>query len=648
MEAPMVEEQASRVSQAVVDGELVGAALPLVEPMTSTRESVPLPTLAGHGTTGGSDAALAEARTRFLTSEPVAFGEVRTPILNSWRRSLRAEVAADHIEVPYVGEDNLDAAWVEGARPLLNQLAGQLDGQPVSLILTDPTGIVLSQHTGDGDLHRHLEGVHLVPGFSYGEEFVGTNGIGTALEDGTPRRVFGHEHYAEHLEGLACAGVPIQHPLSGKTIGAVDLTCWSRDASGLLIALARSAADQVRQALLATTSPRELELFQAYLQACRRTGGIVLAVDADNVMMNDYARTLLDAADQAMLVGQMRELVDSGQRSSTSLLLPSGSRVRVHCRPLSAAGAAVLHVELVEPDEDTGPGTAALPMFLPGTVGSAPVWLRCCHEVDAGFDAGEWLALVGEPGTGKATLAECVQQRRRPGEQLRTLDVDPAGDAGRPGWLDVVRSVFAHPASALVVRHADRLDAASATALAATLAELRDTAGPCVPWVAVTLDAGADTGRLADLLELLPRTVQVPPLRYRIEDLDQLVPFLLGKLSRGGLTCSPATMKLLMRATWPGNVTELYGVLRDVVAHRRRTGEIRPGDLPAAYHAVTRRALTHLESLERDAIVRGLRDADGNKSRAAKSLGMSRATIYRKIHDYGIVTAGSGRGGRNR
>jgi transcriptional regulator of acetoin/glycerol metabolism len=42
--------------------------------------------------------------------------------------------------------------------------------------------------------------------------------------------------------------------------------------------------------------------------------------------------------------------------------------------------------------------------------------------------------------------------------------------------------------------------------------------------------------------------------------------------------------------------------------------------------------------MERDAIVQSLLDSGGNKGKAAVSLGMSRATIYRKIHEYGIVT----------
>ena len=131
--------------------------------------------------------------------------------------------------------------------------------------------MVLTRLTADHDLERHLDGVKLAPGFSYAEESVGTNGIGTALESGRPMHVFGHEHYAENLEDLACAGVPIHDPISGKTLGAVDLTCWRKNADPLLIALAKTTADQITQALLTDSSARDFELLQEYLRACRRT-----------------------------------------------------------------------------------------------------------------------------------------------------------------------------------------------------------------------------------------------------------------------------------------------------------------------------------------------------------------------------------------
>jgi transcriptional regulator of acetoin/glycerol metabolism len=73
------------------------------------------------------------------------------------------------------------------------------------------------------------------------------------------------------------------------------------------------------------------------------------------------------------------------------------------------------------------------------------------------------------------------------------------------------------------------------------------------------------------------------------------------------------------------------------VTQRRRAGAIQPADLPAEFRTASRRPLNRIEAVERDAIVRGLEDARGNKAQAAKLLGMSRATIYRKIHDYGIV-----------
>ena len=93
-----------------------------------------------------------------------------------------------------------------------------------------------------------------------------------------------------------------------------------------------------------------------------------------------------------------------------------------------------------------------------------------------------------------------------------------------------------------------------------------------------------------------------------------------------------------MRSSWPGNIEQLWQVLRRTV-HHRRTGSIRPQDLPPETRTVSRRLLSPLESIERDAIVQSLMDSDGNKARAADSLGMSRATIYRKIHEYGIVTS---------
>ena len=164
---------------------------------------------------------LAEARDRFLAAEPVDATAVREPILASWWRSREWNVAADRLDLSYLGEPDLDTALARAAEPVLRHLHEQLEGQPISIVLTDASGLVLLRFTGDRDLERQLDTIMLAPGFSYAEDVVGTNGIGTALESGGPAHVFGHEHYAERLEGMACAGVPIRDPVSGKTVGVL-------------------------------------------------------------------------------------------------------------------------------------------------------------------------------------------------------------------------------------------------------------------------------------------------------------------------------------------------------------------------------------------------------------------------------------------
>jgi sigma-54 dependent transcriptional regulator, acetoin dehydrogenase operon transcriptional activator AcoR len=580
-------------------------------------------------------------RERFLTAEAADPGEVRETILASWWRSRELKVAADRIELPYIRDPEVDTPLTRSAEPVLRTLRDQLEGQQVSIVLTDSSGLVLVRLTAGAELERYLDTVMLAPGFSYAEEFVGTNGIGTALDAGRPMHVFGHEHYAEHLETLACAGVPIHHPISGKTVGAVDLTCWRRDAGSLLLTLAKSTAEQIRQQLLADTGVRELGLFHEYLRVCRRSTGIVFAVDSDVSMMNDLARTVLDPADQAALLGHGADALAGGRSGRVEVQLPTGATARMNVRPVAgSSGGGVVQVKIVAAAESVPAARPATPprAQLPGLVGASPLWLRACDEVERAYRAGEWIAVEGEPGVGKAAVLRAVQLRRQPVGRFAALD---AAESDSAGWLAALRRTVLADADSVVLRHADTLTGPMLRAVAATLQEASRL--PTRPWVAVTVTStslpGARGKELAKLLQLFPGTVAIPPLRHHIEDLQRLVPFLLARLGHGGaLTCSPEAMQLLMRASWPGNVEQVLGVLRGVV-HRRRTGVIRPDDLPPESRTVSRRRLNPLESMERDAIVRSLLDARGNKVKAARALGMSRATIYRKIHEYGIVSS---------
>jgi transcriptional regulator of acetoin/glycerol metabolism len=585
---------------------------------------------------GSSLGVLAEARERFLSAESVDSNAVRGPILASWWRSRTWNVAADHVESPYEKDPNLETPLIQSAGPVLSRLQEQLSGSAVSVILTNDSGLVLDRRTDDTGLQLHLDQVKLAPGFSYAEEFVGTNGIGTALEGRQPTAVYGHEHYAENLDMLGCAGVPIRHPISGQVVGLLDLTCWRQDAGPLLMTLAKATVQDIQHELTTQVGIRELGLFTEYLRACRRGQGIVFAVNNSLVMLNEHARRLLTPEDQAAMLAKAAEVLTARRPITISMSLPSGAAAKLFCTPVSSeAGPAggVVRVKLTRESELPSTAIPGQNPLLPGIVGSGALWLRACNDTRNHHRDGEWVALEGETGTGKLALARAVHNRTDPAAPFTVLDL---ADMSSPaGVFQRLLEVLDHPGT-VVLRHLDKLPEEHAPTVTSMLTNARnrqaDTGGG--PWVVTTMTEGSQ--HLDDVLTCFPRSVPVPPLRHHIEDVRELVPFLLTKLGQDTrLTCSPAALQVLLRAKWPGNISQLRQVLRKV-EKRRRAGTIEPEDLPPECRTVLRRILSPLESMERDAIVRALLDAEGNKARAAQALGMSRATIYRKIRDYGI------------
>jgi DNA-binding NtrC family response regulator len=181
------------------------------------------------------------------------------------------------------------------------------------------------------------------------------------------------------------------------------------------------------------------------------------------------------------------------------------------------------------------------------------------------------------------------------------------------------------------------LDQMSTTALRELDSHLHSVSGPDL-WVVGTVHPDTDVERrLGRLLTHFTESVSLPPLRHRIEDIRELVPQLLQRHAPGrGITVGPDAMQILLRGSWPGNIAELDQAIHNALA-RRHTGQITVADLPESCHATSRRVLSEWESLERDAIIRALKESGGDKIKAAVRLGISRATVYRKIRMFGIV-----------
>lgn len=213
------------------------------------------------------------------------------------------------------------------------------------------------------------------------------------------------------------------------------------------------------------------------------------------------------------------------------------------------------------------------------------------------------------------------------------MRVFTARDLAAPESLEALAGELERDDFAVVLCDVDALDDDTLTEIVASL-QGREESG----WVGMTVgDSGAGSSTVgAMLLPFCTHTVQVPPLRYRIEDLDELVPLLLRQLTRGrDVSVSAEAMRQLSKYPRPGNVSELRHVLREMVTNKR-SGVIDVAQLPPAVRALARHRLSRIQALERDAIIRALEENDHHKPAAAVALGISRATIYRKIKEFGI------------
>ena len=136
--------------------------------------------------------------------------------------------------------------------------------------------------------------------------------------------------------------------------------------------------------------------------------------------------------------------------------------------------------------------------------------------------------------------------------------------------------------------------------------------------------------------------VHLPPLRKRKEDIPLLADYFIQRLrlksAKDIRGLSPKTLSLFMEYSWPGNVRELKSSLEYAFV-LADGGHIEPGHLPAAFGA---QAIPLAETSgvrdgdQKGQLLQALRQAGGNKSEAARILGINRLTVLNRMRKYGI------------
>jgi transcriptional regulator of acetoin/glycerol metabolism len=571
---------------------------------------------------------------------------VRPVVYESWRRSTLYGLDPCRVAPTEQRDMETDTYLVRAAEPVVRAREAALEQTLCALSLIDQEGRLLRRWVPDAGMRRLMDAHHVTPGFSVAEPVVGTTSA-VSLLSGAPLLVDGPEHFSERFRALSCASAPVVHPVTRRTVGSINLTCRYTDSSPLLLAWVTELAAGVRAALHAGASRRERLLFDSYLSNNHDTRHPLVALDDQMIITNAAAVRLLGGVDQGLLWEHARAATSSGVTGPVSVVLSDGTSVRIECVPVRDGAdpvGAVLTLKPAtahEPDARVArPVPVPAPCPLPGLVGVGPAWRTLCRRA-AGLDASRVL-VVGERGAGKLAVARAVSGMRGDGGEARVLDAAAAG----PTWEADLETALSDPAAVPVLRHLDALDERRAAATRARLERHPSGAGPVLATASVE-PSGA-------LLDHFDAVLEVPPLRERPEDLPALLESITARLvgsaappgSAGppgsGRGCGapvrwmPDAVQTLARIDWPANLTSLEACVRRVLAgaHGGYVGATAlPADLVAR---ASRRPLARLEQAEARAILTALREAGGNKHRAAESLGIARSTLYRKVRALGI------------
>lgn len=255
-------------------------------------------------------------------------------------------------------------------------------------------------------------------------------------------------------------------------------------------------------------------------------------------------------------------------------------------------------------------------------------WTEALEQARAAMALGRVVAAVGEQGAGRATLLAQAQRLAAPRDRI--LAVSPPEPRDIDAWLSLWTPEVGKPHTAVVVRDVDTLPAWVAEDLAALVHRVR--AGTATP-VPLSLTAERFDDIPAPLAALVDTVVTVAPLRERPEDVLPLVRHAARRARGRDVALSAAAERALHDFDWPGNTAQLQRVARDAAT---RTDLVDVRHLPPEVLTAGGHRLSRIETFERDEIVRVLTRPGTTMREAVEDLGMSRATIYRKLQQYGI------------
>lgn len=627
--------------------------------------------------------------------ESVLSSKVRGEILDSWKRSQELGVdAASQASRKVYDKDDLilrrqrNQALRNAASAAFKRLEPHLLEAKTILILADAQGVIIDT-IGDEHVLEEGQNIHLEIGGDWSEQAIGTNGIGTVLKTGKPAYVHASEHFVESVKSWTCAGAPIHDPQTRKVIGVVDLSGPPQIFRQHNVALVLATAREIEIALAEQKQVERTQLLEAFLMSDygRSHDSVVLVDQSGRILFRRGVEGsyLQQSAELSLGNKLLPKIEDLGDQEISGLLPISVEAEGIERLKLEGVSRGVAlflknrenkprpgsESYIIKPRENVSEETIRI-------VGSSPKMVDAITSAECAAQANVPVLIHGETGVGKELFARLIHSRL-PGDSLPYVPVNCAAVSS-----DLIGAeLFGYSEGAFTGAakggRKGKFELADKGVLC--LDEIGDMPIELQPYllraleqraiyrvgdnkrrpidvklVAMTnrdlrkeIEAGSFRRDLFYRLSVI--TIEVPPLRERGQDVFELIDYFshyyAKETDRDPMHYSEGARQRLGSYQWPGNVRELRNAVQRfylVKSNNQVTEQDLPLEIQDNMEDDGKDPLVQilggfsgdLESIEARAIRQTIDAENGNLTRVAQVLGISRPTLYRKIKRYRI------------
>ena len=579
--------------------------------------------------------------------------------------------------------------FLEVAKTQIEELYHFVAGAGFVAVIVDEDGYIL-EAIGDEPLMGHLQSANCRPGYRWTEKDVGTGSISLALARKIPVQINDDEHYCKRGYGHTCSAAPVFGE-NGELMGVISMSGEASQVHPHTLCMLITAARAIENQLRITKTSKAHLLQKNYMNALIESiDNGVIAVDTNGIIThnNSQAKKLLKWHDKLKgkalsdILGSqtdLNQLLDSGNEfvDREIFLKSKGGMVQllVTSKPIFNTRQKVIGtifvfntLHRIRNLINEMAGSQARFNF-EDIIGSSPKIMEAKRLAKLAATGNSTVLISGETGTGKELFAQSIHNlstRKRhpfvaincgaiPRELLESElfgytegSFTGAKRGGRPGKLELTNggTLFLDEIGDMPVDMQVKFLRVLQTGEMCRIGQHKPISIDMRVIAATHYDLKQevkDGNFREDLfyrLNVLP--IHIPPLRERSADILLLAKHILSRcrqvFNKTTINFSSDAERMLIRYYWPGNVRELENVVERSV-NLVDEEFIQPAHFGLkfpeknnTYSKSTRSTL--LEKAEEETITEVVENMGYNISKAAQTLGISRATLYNKLRKY--------------